>query len=92
MQRGSTCTGCSDGQAQPLLRIGKAQCTWTGFEVAGQPYKDGTSASLDEVTGDAVATIRGYHTATTSSGDTTTAMFQGAGKMKDGKSLSAEGT
>ena len=72
--------------------IGKAQCTWTGFEVAGQPYKDGASTSLDEVTGDAVATLRGYHTATTSSGDTTTARFQGSGKMKDGKFLSGEGT
>jgi hypothetical protein len=72
--------------------VGKAQCTWTGFEVAGQPYKDGTSTSLDEITGDAVVTLRGYHTATTSSGDTTTARFQGSGKLKDGKPLSGEGT
>ena len=28
-------------QPNHALAIGKAQCTWTGFSVAGQAYKDG---------------------------------------------------
>jgi hypothetical protein len=71
--------------------VGKAQCTWTKFEVAGQPYKDGTSTSLNEITGD-TSSFHGYHTATTTSGDTTTARFQGSGKVKDGKPVSDSGT
>jgi hypothetical protein len=71
--------------------VGKAQCTWTKFEVAGLPYKDGTSASLNEITGD-TSSFHGYHVATTTNGDTTTAKFQGSGKLKDGKPVSDSGT
>jgi hypothetical protein len=71
--------------------IGKAHCTWTGFSVAGQAYKDGVSTSLNEVSGD-TSSATGYHTATTSTGDSTTAKFQGSGKLKDGKSVSDGGT
>jgi len=71
--------------------VGKAQCTWTNFVVAGLQYKDGTSTSLNEITGD-TSSYNGYHVATMTNGDTTTSKFQGSGKMKDGKPVSGEGT
>jgi len=71
--------------------IGKAQCTWTGFSVAGQAYKDGVSTSLNEISGD-TSSSNGYHVATTTTGDTATARFQGSGKLKDGKNVSDGGT
>ena len=71
--------------------VGKAQCTWTNFAVAGLQYKDGTSTSLNEITGD-TSSFNGYHVATMTNGDTTTSKFQGSGKMKDGKPVSGEGT
>jgi hypothetical protein len=71
--------------------VGKAQCTWTKFEVAGLPYKDGVSTELEEITGDTIS-MTGYHTATMSNGDTTTARYQGSAKTKDGKPVSGEGT
>ena len=74
-----------------MFGVGKDMCTWTGFTVAGQPYKTGVGASLNEITGDS-SSSNGYHTATTSTGDTTTAKFQGTGKSKDGKPVSGEGT
>jgi len=73
------------------LAVGKAQCTWTGFSVAGQAYKTGVSTSLNEVSGD-TSTATGYHVATTTTGDSATAKFQGSGKLKDGKSVSDGGT
>lgn len=71
--------------------VGKAHCTWTGFSVAGQAYKDGVSTSLNEVTGD-TSSATGYHVATTTTGDSATAKFQGSGKLKDGKNVSDGGT
>jgi hypothetical protein len=71
--------------------IGKAQCTWSGFEIAGAPYKDGVSVSLDEINGDKV-TSNGYHTATMANGDKTVAHFQGSATTKDGKFQSGGGT
>jgi hypothetical protein len=71
--------------------VGKAQCTWTGFSVAGQAYKDGVSTSLNEISGD-TSTATGYHVATTTTGDSATAKFQGSGKLKDGKNVSDGGT
>jgi hypothetical protein len=71
--------------------VGKAHCTWTGFSVAGQAYKDGVSTSLNEISGD-TSTATGYHVATTSTGDSATAKFQGSGKLKDGKNVSDGGT
>jgi hypothetical protein len=73
------------------LAIGKAQCTWTGFSVAGQAYKDGVSTSLNEISGD-TSSATGYHVATTTTGDTVTAKFQGKGMLKDGKNVSDGGT
>jgi hypothetical protein len=70
--------------------VGSAQCTWTGFEVAGLPYKTAVSADLEEITGNTVS-ARGYHVATLSNGDTTTAAFHGSSKMKDGKFVSGGG-
>lgn len=73
------------------LAIGKAQCTWSGFEIAGVPYKDGVSVSLDEITGDK-STTTGYHTATLANGDKAVARFQGTATSKDGKFLNGGGT
>ena len=73
------------------LAVGKAHCTWTGFSVAGQAYKDGVSTSLNEISGD-TSTATGYHVATTTTGDSATAKFQGSGKLKDGKNVSDGGT
>jgi hypothetical protein len=71
--------------------VGRAECTWTGFEVAGLQSKDGISTDLDEITGDKVS-ARGYHVSTMSNGDKSTVKFQGTGVMKDGKPVSGEGT
>jgi hypothetical protein len=71
--------------------VGKAQCTWTKFAVAGLQYKDGTSTSLNEITGD-TSSFNGYHVATMTNGDTTVSKFQGSGKVKDGLPVSGEGT
>jgi len=71
--------------------IGKGQCTWTNFVVAGLQYKDGTSISQSEITGD-TSSFNGYHVATMTNGDTTVAKFQGSSKLKDGKPVSDEGT
>ena len=71
--------------------VSKAQCTWTGFEIAGVQYKDGVSVSADEMNGDK-STSNGYHTATLANGDKTTAHFQGTATSKDGKVQSAGGT
>lgn len=71
--------------------VGKAQCTWTGWEIAGVQAKDGIATDLDEITGDMIS-IRGYHVATGTDGDTWTAKYQGTGKLKDGKPVSGEGT
>ncbi|MEP6994424.1 MAG: hypothetical protein ABI968_07890 [Acidobacteriota bacterium] len=80
--------GDQDGHA---FAVGKAQCTWTGFEVAGSPSKEGVSVSQDEIAGDKV-TSNGYHTATYASGDKTVAHFHGTSTMKDGKVVSGGGT
>jgi hypothetical protein len=71
--------------------IGKSQCSWSGFEIAGVANKDGVSVSLEEIHGDKV-TSNGYHTATYASGDKTVAHFQGTSTTKDGKFLSGGGT
>ena len=71
--------------------VGKAQCTWTGFSVAGQQYKDGVSVSLGEIAGD-TNSYHGCHVATTATGDTTVSKFQGSTMMKDGKPVSEGGT
>jgi hypothetical protein len=71
--------------------VGKAQCTWTGFPVAGQEYKEGVSISMGEISGD-TNTYSGYHVATTMTGDTSVSKFQGSTKMKDGKPVSESGT
>jgi hypothetical protein len=78
-------------QPNHALAIGKAQCAWTGFTVAGQAYKDGVSTSMSEILGDASAS-NGYHVATTTTGDTATAKFQGKGTLKDGKNVADGGT
>jgi hypothetical protein len=74
-----------------FFAIGKAQCTWSGFEIAGVQSKEGVSLSLDEIHGDK-STGNGYHTATYASGDKTVAHFQGTTTTKDGKFLSGGGT
>lgn len=71
--------------------VGKAQCTWTGFSVAGQAYKTGVSTSMSETSGDSSAS-NGYHVATTATGDMAIARFNGIGKLKDGKVVSDGGT
>jgi hypothetical protein len=71
--------------------VGKAQCTWTNFVVAGGQAKDGTSTDLDEINGDTIS-VRGYHVATMTNGDTWVAKYEGSGKLKDGKPVSGEGT
>ncbi len=71
--------------------VGRAQCTWAGFEVAGLQSKEGISTDLDEISGDTM-TLRGYHVATMSNGDKTVAKYTGSGKLKDGKPVSGGGT
>jgi hypothetical protein len=71
--------------------VTKANCTWTGFEINGSPYKDGVSVSQDEIHGDK-SSSNGYHTATMANGDKTTAHFHGTTVMKDGKFVSGGGT
>jgi hypothetical protein len=71
--------------------VGKAQCTWTNFVVAGLQSKDGTSTDLDEISGDTIS-VRGYHVATMTNGDTWVAKYEGSAKLKDGKPVSGEGT
>ncbi len=71
--------------------VGKAQCTWTKFEVAGLQPKDGISTDLDEISGDTTS-VRGYHVATMTNGDVWVAKYQGSGKSKDGKPVSGSGT
>lgn len=78
-------------QPNHSFAVGRAQCTWTGFEVAGLQSKDGVSTSLNEMTGDATS-FHGYHVATMNNGDTTTARFKGMGKLKDGKPVGDGGT
>jgi hypothetical protein len=71
--------------------VGKAQCTWTGFSVAGDQYKDGVSISMGEISGD-TNSYSGYHVATTNTGETSVSKFQGSAKLKDGKPVSEGGT
>ncbi len=71
--------------------VGRAQCTWTGFEVAGVGSKTGISTDLDEITGD-IFTNRGYHVTTYANGDTSTVKYTTTGKLKDGKPLSGKGS
>jgi hypothetical protein len=74
-----------------FFAVGKAQCTWSGFEIAGVKSKEGVSVSLDEINGDK-STSNGYHTATLANGDKTVARFQGTATSKDGKYQSGGGT
>ena len=94
-----TCT-CKPDSPSPValadkpnhfFAVGKAQCTWTKFEVAGLQPKDSVATDLDEISGD-TTTVRGYHVATMTNGDTWVAEYQGSGKSKDGKPVSGEGT
>ncbi len=94
-----TCT-CKGEPATPValtdkpnhsFAVSKAQCTWTKFEVAGLQPKDGISTDLDEISGDTTS-VRGYHVATMTNGDTWVAKYQGSGKSKDGKPVSGSGT
>jgi hypothetical protein len=71
--------------------VAKAQCTWTGFSVAGDQYKDGVSISMGEISGD-TNSYHGYHVATTNTGDTSVFKIQGSAKLKDGKPVSNAGT
>ena len=80
--------GDRDGHS---FAIGKAQCTWTKFELGGVAYKDGVSVSMDEINGNKAAS-NGYHTATLANGDKTTAHFRGTSTSKDGKFVSGSGT
>jgi lipid-binding SYLF domain-containing protein len=80
--------GDTEGHA---FATGKGECTWSNFEIAGVPLKDGVSVSNDEISGDK-STSHGYHTATLANGDKTTVRFQGTSTMKDGKFASGSGT
>ena len=91
MDPASPAPGALTDAPNHAFAIGKAQCTWTGFSVAGQAYKTGVSTSLNEVSGD-TSSATGYHVATTATGDSATAKFQGSGKLKEGKSVSDGGT
>ena len=95
-----TCTCKADPPPTPValtdkpnhaFAVGKAGCTWTKFEVGGQQPKSGIATDLDEINGDTTS-VRGYHVATMTSGDTWVAKYQGSGKSKDGKPVSGEGT
>jgi len=78
-------------QPNHFFAVGKAQCAWTNFVVAGLQSKDGISTDLDEISGDTIS-VRGYHVATMTNGDTWVVKYEGSGKLKDGKPVSGEGT
>ena len=78
-------------RAGHAFAIAKSQCTWTGFEIGGDAYKDGMSIGMDEISG-SKAMSNGYHTATLASGDKTTAHFHGSAVIKDGKFVSGGGS
>jgi hypothetical protein len=84
-------TPVAAGQPDHAYVIGKANCTWTGFSLAGQQYKDGVSLSLGEISG-GKNSYGGYHVATTTTGDTSVSRFQGSATMKAGKTVSESGT
>ncbi len=71
--------------------VGRAQCTWTGFVVAGLQYKDGISTDLDEILGDTTS-FHGYHVAKATNGDTAACTYEGSATSKDGKPVSSAGT
>ena len=71
--------------------VGRAQCTWSGFPIAGVASKSGVSTDFGTMRGD-TASFRGYHVATMANGDTTVAKYEGKATMKDGKPVSSEGT
>ena len=68
------------------FNIGKGQCTWTGFTIAGVAYKDGLSISTEEMDGD--KTTAHFHGTGTSkdgkfvSGGGTWTFSSGTGKCK----------
>ena len=71
--------------------VGRGQCTWTGFVVAGLQYKDGLSTDLEEILGDTTS-FHGYHVAKTTNGDTAACTYEGSAQSKDGKPMSSAGT
>ena len=73
------------------VAVGRAQCTWTGFTIAGIATKSGVSTDFDEMSADGVA-FHGYHVATMANGDTTVARYEGKATMKDGKPVGSGGT
>ena len=73
------------------LAVSKSQCTWSGFEIAGEKYTEGVSVASDEIHGEKT-TSDGYHTATLAGGEKTTAHFHGTSTVKDGKFVSGGGT
>ena len=73
------------------LSVSKANCTWTGLEMAGSPAKDGVSVANGDTHGNTTMS-RGYHSGTLASGDKWTCSFQGKTTMKDGKPVSDSGT
>jgi hypothetical protein len=73
------------------LAVQKANCTWSGLEMAGSPAKDGVSVATAEIRGNN-STSHGYHSGTLASGDKWTCSFMGKGVSKDGKPVSDSGT
>jgi hypothetical protein len=73
------------------VAVGRAECTWTGFTLAGVATKSGVSTDFDEMTADGVS-FHGYHVAAMANGDSTVAKYEGKAKMKDGKPIGSEGT
>lgn len=71
--------------------VGKDECTWSKFAIAGVASKDGVSVATQEVSGD-MASVSGYHIATMANGDKTVAHFMGKATLKDGKPLGSSGT
>src|SRR6266542_3286058 len=63
-------------QPNHAFAVSKAQCTWTKFEVAGLKPKDGISTDLDEISG-VTTSVRGYHVAIMTNGDTFVVYSQG---------------
>lgn len=80
-------TPVAAGQPDHAYAIAKADCTWTGFSLAGQQYKNGVSLSLGEISG-GKNSYSGYHVATTTTGDTSVSRFQGSATISDGKTVS----
>lgn len=73
-----------------MLTMRKAECTWTGGEIAGMSVKSATDFATGEMSG-GTARDNGYHVATLDNGDKYTVRFSGAAKLGKDNTGTIEG-